>query len=80
MAYTITEHGITPDPAKIEAVTNFLVPKGVKDVQSFIGLAGYYRKFIQNFSKIARPLTKLTKKNKNFEWTSEQENVFETLK
>jgi len=52
----------------------------VKDIQSFIGLAGYYRKFIENFSKIAKPLTRLTKKTKKFTWTAEQQSAFETLK
>jgi len=52
----------------------------VKDIQSFIGLAGYYRKFIENFLKIAKPLTKLTKKTERFVWTTEQQSAFEALK
>jgi len=52
----------------------------VKDVQSFIGLAGYYRKFIKNFSKIAKPLTILMKKDNKFIWGTEQRNAFDTLK
>jgi len=52
----------------------------VKDVQSFLGLAGYYRKFIEDFSKIAKPLTKLTKKGEKFNWTTEQQNSFQSLK
>lgn len=76
----ITENGISPDPAKLEAVKHFSIPKKVKDIQAFIGLAEYYRKFIEGFSKIAKPLTKLTKKGENFEWTQEQQNIFETLK
>jgi len=55
---------ISPDPVKLNAVKNFLIPKNVKDIQSFIGLAEYYRKFIKNFSKIAKPLT--TKKDNKF--------------
>lgn len=62
LGHIITENGISPDPSKLEAVKNFPTPKKVKDIQAFIGLAGYYRKFIENFSKIAKPLTKLTKK------------------
>ncbi|XP_011639428.1 uncharacterized protein LOC105428693 [Pogonomyrmex barbatus] len=56
------------------------MPKKVKDVQSFIGLAGYYRKFIEDFSRIAKPLTKLTKKGEKFEWTETQQNAFDMLK
>jgi len=55
-------------------------PKKVRDVQSFIGLAGYYRKFIKDFSKIAKPLTILTKKETRFEWTTEQQKAFDILK
>jgi len=61
-------------------VENFLAPKKIKDVQSFLELAGYYRKFIENFSKIAKPLTKLTKKREKFNWTAEQQNSFQLLK
>jgi len=63
LGHVISEKGISPDPSKLEAIQNFPIPKRVKDVQSFIGLAGYYRRFIENFSKIAKPLTKLTQKN-----------------
>jgi len=58
----------------------FLHPKKIKDVQSFLGLARYYRKFIENASKIAKPLTKLTKKGEKFNWTAEQQNSFQLLK
>ena len=80
LGHIITENGITPDPTKLEAVKNFPQPKTVKNIQAFIGLAGYYRKFIKDFSKIAKPLTKLTKKGEKFIWTVEQQNAFETLK
>jgi len=76
----ITENRIMPDPEKIKAVKNFPTPLKIKDIQSFIGLAGYYRKFIENFSKIVKPLTTLTKKGVKFEWTSEQQNAFDILK
>jgi len=71
---------ISPDPSKLTAIKEFPTPKKVKDIQSFISLAGYYRKFITDFSKIAKPLTKLTKKTEKFEWTAEQQNAFEILK
>ncbi|KMQ84754.1 enzymatic polyprotein endonuclease reverse [Lasius niger] len=69
-----------PDPSKLTAIKNFLTPKMIKHIQSFIGLAGYYRKFIEVFSRIAKPLTKLTKKSENFVWTAEQQNAFDALK
>ncbi|KAM0729433.1 Retrovirus-related Pol polyprotein from transposon 297 [Formica fusca] len=80
LGHIITENGISPDPSKLEAVRNFPTPRKVKDIQAFIGLAGYYRKFIENFSKIAKQLTKLTKKKNKFEWTQEQQQAFEMLK
>ncbi|GJW54252.1 putative reverse transcriptase domain-containing protein [Tanacetum coccineum] len=67
------------DPAKIEAVMNWQAPKNVGEIRSFLGLAGYYRRFIQDFSKIASSLTKLTKKNAPFERGEEQEEAFVTL-
>nr|GEW07534.1 hypothetical protein [Tanacetum cinerariifolium] len=72
--------GIKVDPAKIEAVMNWQTPKDVGEIQSFLGLAGYYRRFIQDFSKIASSLTKLTKKNTPFVWGEEQEEAFVTLR
>jgi len=80
LGHIISEKGISSDPSKLEAIQNFPVPKKIKDVQSFIGLAGYYRRFIDNFSKIAKPLTKLTRKNEKFFWTEEQQNAFDILK
>ncbi|GJT57280.1 putative reverse transcriptase domain-containing protein [Tanacetum coccineum] len=67
------------DPAKIEAVMNRQALKNVGEIRSFLGLAGYYRRFIQDFSKIASSITKLTKKNTPFEWGEEQEEAFATL-
>ncbi|GJU19323.1 putative reverse transcriptase domain-containing protein [Tanacetum coccineum] len=68
------------DPAKIEAVMNWQAPKNVGEIRSFLSLAGYYRRFIQYFSKIASSLTKLTKKNASFKWGEEQEEAFVTLR
>jgi len=62
LRHIITKDGIRPDPSKLCAVEKFPVPRKVKDVQFFLGLAEYYRKFIEDFSKIAKPLTRLTKK------------------
>jgi len=74
LGHIISENGILPDPSKLVAIKDFPEPKRVKDIQSFIGLAEYYRKFIDNFSKIAKPLTKLTKKTEGFIWTADQQN------
>ncbi|GKF04583.1 hypothetical protein Tco_0035251, partial [Tanacetum coccineum] len=68
------------DPIKIEAVQNWKPPKILTEIHSFLGLAGYYRQFIVNFSKIAKPLTLLTQKNQKFEWGDEHEITFQTLK
>nr|GEZ15056.1 putative reverse transcriptase domain-containing protein [Tanacetum cinerariifolium] len=68
------------DPDKIKAVMNWQTPKDVGEIRSFLGLAGYYRRFIQDYSKIASSLTKLTKKNTPFVWGEEQDDVFVTLR
>ncbi|GJZ86641.1 putative reverse transcriptase domain-containing protein [Tanacetum coccineum] len=76
----VNSEGIKADPAKIKAVMNWQTPKDVGEIRSFLGLAGYYRRFIQDFSKIASSLTKLTKKNTPFVWGEEQEEAFVTLR
>ncbi|GJQ89346.1 hypothetical protein Tco_0000485 [Tanacetum coccineum] len=68
------------DPTEIKAVKNWKAPRTPSEVRSFLGLAGYYRRFIENFSKIAKSLTILTKKCKAFDWGEEQELAFQTLK
>ncbi|KAJ0557544.1 putative nucleotidyltransferase, Ribonuclease H [Helianthus annuus] len=76
----VNHEGIHVDPAKIEAITNWKVPQTTMEIRSFIGLAGYYRRFIKDFSKIAVPLTKLTCKASKFEWGHKQEKAFRILK
>src|SRR5579863_2145274 len=76
----ITPNGIMVDPRKIEAVQQWPTPKNVPEVQTFLGLANYYRKFVEKFSAIASPLTTLLYKDKDFEWTEEQQKAFEILK
>ncbi|GJX61298.1 hypothetical protein Tco_0294198 [Tanacetum coccineum] len=71
--------GLKVDPTKIEAVMKWQAPKSVSEIRSFLGLAGYYRRFIQDFSKIASSLTKLTKKNAPFASGKEQDEAFSTL-
>ncbi|GKC38200.1 putative nucleotidyltransferase, ribonuclease H, partial [Tanacetum coccineum] len=80
LGHVINGDGIHVDPSKIEAVKNWKAPRTPSEVCSFLGLAGYYRRFIEDFSKIAKPLTVLTQKSKTFDWGEEQENVFQTLK
>ncbi|KAJ9539320.1 hypothetical protein OSB04_032053 [Centaurea solstitialis] len=80
LGHVINEKGIMVDPNKIECITKWKTPQSVIEIRSFLGLAGYYRKFIQDFSKIAIPLTSLTKKANKFEWGSSQEKAFQTLK
>ncbi|GJV30944.1 putative reverse transcriptase domain-containing protein [Tanacetum coccineum] len=67
-------------PSKIEVVKNWKAPRTPSEVRSFLGLAGYYRRFIEDFSKIAKSLTVLTQKSRIFDWGEEQENAFQTLK
>ncbi|GJZ22559.1 putative reverse transcriptase domain-containing protein [Tanacetum coccineum] len=76
----VNSEGIHVDPSKIEVVKNWKPPKTPTEMRSFLGLAGYYTRFIANFSKIAKPLTLLTQKDKKLEWGDEQENAFQTLK
>lgn len=76
----ISKDGIKPDPSLVEVVKTFPTPKNQKNVKSFLGLSGYYRKFIENYAKIALPLTKLLKKDVKFIWTQECENAFSILK
>ncbi|GJZ49549.1 putative reverse transcriptase domain-containing protein [Tanacetum coccineum] len=79
LGHVINSESLKVDSAKIEAVMNWQTPKNVGEIQSFLGLTSYYRRFIQDFSKIASSLTKLTKKNTPFVWGKEQEEAFVTL-
>ncbi|GKC36937.1 putative reverse transcriptase domain-containing protein [Tanacetum coccineum] len=72
--------GIHVDPAKIESIKDWVSPKTPTEIHQFLGLAGYYRRFIEGFSKIAKPMTKLTQKKVAFEWGDKQEAAFQTLK
>ncbi|GKE76146.1 retrotransposon protein, putative, ty3-gypsy subclass [Tanacetum coccineum] len=80
LGHVINGDGIHVDPSKIEAVKNLEAPRTPYEVSSFLGLAGYYHRFIENFSKIAKPRTILTQQIKTFDWGEEQENAFQTLK
>ncbi|GJT17455.1 putative reverse transcriptase domain-containing protein [Tanacetum coccineum] len=80
LGHVVNHEGIHVDPSKIEAVKSWKAPTTPSEVRSFLGLAGYYRRFIENFSKIAKPLTSLTQKNQKYEWGEKQEKAFQTLK
>ncbi|KAJ9553347.1 hypothetical protein OSB04_017392 [Centaurea solstitialis] len=80
LGHLVNREGIKVDPAKIEAVMKWEVPKTPTEIRSFLGLPGYYRQFIQDFSKIAVPLTRLTRKNVKFVWGEEQQKAFELLR
>ena len=80
MGHIISAEGVAVDPSKVEDVLNWIVPKSVKKIRSFLGLAGYYRKFIPNFSSIAKPMTKLLEKDSKFKWSSACEEAFQSLK
>ncbi|GJZ93459.1 putative nucleotidyltransferase, ribonuclease H, partial [Tanacetum coccineum] len=80
LGHVIDSQGIHVDPAKIEAVKNWASPTTPTEVRQFLGLVGYYRRFIKDFSKIAKSLTELTHKNKNYIWGENQESAFQLLK
>ncbi|GJZ49532.1 putative reverse transcriptase domain-containing protein [Tanacetum coccineum] len=80
LGHVVNHNGIHVDPSKIEVVRNWKAPTTPSEIRSFLGLASYYQRFITNFSKIAKPLTLLTQKNKKYEWGVEQEEAFHTLK
>ena len=76
----ISGEGIAVDPTKVVTVSKWLAPTTVGEIRSFLGLAGYYWRFIENFSKIAKPMTELLKKDTKFNWTEECEASFQELK
>jgi hypothetical protein len=78
--HVISKGGIAMDPVKVKDVLDWVVPQTVKEVRSFLGLVGYYQRFIENFSKIAKPLTSLLEKGVDFSWTDERQKAFEELK
>jgi hypothetical protein len=71
LGHVVGIHGVAPDPEKIEKVDGYPAPKCLREVRSFLGLAGYYRKFIKDYFKKAKPLTNLTQKERPFEWTND---------
>ena len=80
LGHVTSENGVKPDLKKIEADSNFPRPKKSKNIKQFLGLAGYYRRFIPNFSKVVKPLTQLLKKDVAFKRMENQEDAFNALK
>ena len=80
LGHIILKARVAVDPSKVEVVTDWPQPKSVTDIRCFLGLAGYYRKFIKDFSLVASPMTKLTRKGVKFEWSKKCEESFQSLK
>jgi hypothetical protein len=80
LGHVVNKNGIQVDPSKIDSVKNWRTPETPTEVRQFLGLAGYYRRFIENFSKIAQPLTQLTQKDRPYVWGDKQEEAFQILK
>ncbi|KAJ9672728.1 hypothetical protein PVL29_026082 [Vitis rotundifolia] len=80
LGHVVSEAGIAVDHSKVEAVQEWQRPTNVFEIRSFLGLAGYYRRFVEDFSRIAAPMTRLTRKGVKFDWNEECENAFQELK
>jgi hypothetical protein len=80
LGHILTAEGVAVDPGKVETVSNWQRPTNVSEIRRFLGLAGYYWRFIEGFFKIARPITELLKKEKKFNWTESCEKSFQGLK
>lgn len=79
LGHIISSNGVATDPAKIQAIANWRSPKTVTELRSFLGLAGYYRRFVQNYGILCRPMFQSLKKD-SFSWSSEQEEAFQLIK
>jgi hypothetical protein len=80
LGHVISREGIKVDPAKMEAIANWKQPESVIDIRSFLGLAGYYRRFIKGFSTLASPMTRLLRKDVLYAWAEKYEKSFQELK
>jgi len=80
LGYVIGREGIKMSNDKVQVVLSWKIPKSLTEVQSFLGFANFYRRFIQDYSKVAQPLTELTKKTEKWEWNNEAGHAFEELK
>ena len=80
LGHVVSVKGVSTDPEKIRAIIDWPTPTCVKDVRSFLGMAGYYRRFIREFSTVARPMNKLLEKDVPFAWTEDVDGSFQVLK
>ena len=80
LGHIVSEKGVAADPAKTEKVASWPTPTTCRQVQQFLGLANYYRRFVQGFATISKPLHRLTEKNHPFKWTMECQQAFDTIK
>ena len=80
LGHIVSRDGVQPTDSKIEAIRHWAVPSNLTDVRAFLGITSYYRTYIQNYSEIAEPLTRLTKKDTPFAWGSQQKNAFDILR
>ena len=80
LGHVLSAEGVTVDPGKVEYVLNWKPPTTVHEVRSFLGMAGYYRRFILDFSRVAKPIMTLLKNQTKFVWSSKCERAFQTLK
>ena len=80
LGHVISGKGIAVNPERVQVILDWTLPETVKQVRSFLGLASYCRRFIENFSKVVKPLTELLKKDKKFEWSPQCEHSFQELK
>jgi hypothetical protein len=80
LGHTISNDGISVDPSKVQEVMDWKPPKSVHQIRSFLGLVGYYRRFIPDFSRITKPMTELLKKGVKFMWSEACEKAFHTLR
>src|SRR5438105_12553489 len=80
IGHVLSAEGVAVDPTKVEAVMDWQAPRNVPEIRSFLGLAGYYRRFIEGFSKISKPMTALLQKSAPFEWSEACEKSFQELK
>ena len=80
LGHIVNQHGLSADPQKIKAAMEWQRPVNVTEIQGFLGLAGYYRHFVEGFSRIAASMTRLTQKGMRFEWSDKSERSFQKLK
>jgi hypothetical protein len=80
LGHVIKKEGIAVNPSKVQSVLNWQVPTNMKEIRGFLGMASYYQRFVEGFSKIVGPMTKLLRKNTPFEWTEKCEEIFQELK